>query len=211
VEGAHGIMSGAKALTPAALRALAATCAGRVGRQSDFAAFVGWDKSHVTRLKQLGHLVVGDAGVDFAASLQRIADQADPARDAQRQQAAQRRETAAPPAPPADGGDEAQDVDGPKYSAARATKEYWAAQTAKLEYERLTGEVVRRADMDKAIADAALQFRQAVDNQPHRLADRLVGLTLDEIRARLRDDGQQMLAELSRGFAKRMSTTGASQ
>jgi hypothetical protein len=192
--------------TPAALRELAATCAGRIGRQVEFAAFVGWDKSHVTRLKQAGHLVLAaeGAGVDFAASLQRIADQADPARDAQREQAAQRRETAAPAQPPAADDDEPQDVDGPKYSAARATKEYWAAQTAKLEYERLTGELVRRADMDKAVADAAMQFRQAVENQPHRLADRLVGLTLDEIRARLRDDGQHMLAELSRGFAKRL-------
>jgi hypothetical protein len=196
-----------KARTPAELRTLAGTCEGRTDRQSAFAGFVGWDKSHITRLKQLGHLVLTDAGaVDFAASLRRIADQADPARASQRENAAAKRPEAPPGAdqPAGEGADAAEDIDGPKYSAARATKEYWAAQTAKVEYERLTGELVRRSDMDKAVADAAMQFRQAVENQPHRLADRLVGLTLDEIRARLRDDGQLMLGELSRGFAKRM-------
>jgi hypothetical protein len=205
----------AKPTAPADLRALASTCAGRTGRQAAFAAFVGWDKSHVTRLKQLGQLELTTGGlVDFPASLRRIADNADPARDAQRQAAADRRpaqqETApaqpaaAPDTTPEADADKPDDVDGPKYSAARATKEYWSARTAQVEYERLTGELVRRTDMDKAVADAAMQFRQAVENQPHRLADRLVGLTLDEIRTRLRDDGQQMLAELSRGFAKRM-------
>jgi hypothetical protein len=204
------------AITPADLRTLAATCApGQAGRQSAFAAFAGWDKSHVTRLKQLGQLVLDDAGrVLFAASLQRIADHADPARDAQRDVAAARRATApqtAPAVPPPAGDrdpdapeDPDDDPDAPKYAASRATKEYWAAQTAKVEYERLVGELVRKADVDKAVADAAIQFRQAIDNQPHRLADRLVGKDLEQIRALLRDDGQHMLGELSRGFAKRL-------
>jgi hypothetical protein len=202
-------MSSAAARTPADLQRLAAETGGRRGSQAEFARLVGWDKSHVTRLKQLGQLVLAaDGAVDFAASLRRIADNADPGRDAQRNTAAAKRPDApAGAAKPPDGDDDKDkpdDIDGPKYSAARATKEFWAARTAQVEYERLTGELVRRTDMDKAVADAAMQFRQAVENQPHRLADRLVGLTLDEIRTRLRDDGQQMLAELSRGFAKRM-------
>jgi hypothetical protein len=202
------------------LQRLAADCLpGRTGRQAEFAAFVGWDKSHVTRLKQLGQLVFTDAGlVDFPASLQRLAEHADPGRDAQRKVAAQRRAAAAAPAsaqppaappataPPAAPGADADEPDdgSPKYAASRATKEYWAAQRERVEYERVVGELVRRVDVDKAIADVALQLRQAIENQTHRLADRLVGLDLDGIRARLREDGQHMLGEMSRGFAKRL-------
>lgn len=197
-----------KGHTPAQLLALATTCAGRTGRQAEFAAFVGWDKSHVTRLKQLGQLeLTADGLVDYPASLRRIADNADPARDAQRQVAAAKRAPApeAAPAPPPPAAP--LDVD-PKYASSRADKEYWAAQTAKLEYEQLVGKVVYRADVDKVVADVTLQFRQALENQPHRLADRLVGLDLAAIRHRLRDDGQEILAELARGFAKRLQQLG---
>jgi hypothetical protein len=183
-----------KGLSPGDLLELAGTCAGQVGRQSEFAAFVGCDKSHVTRQKQLGLLVLTESGlVDFAASLKRIAENADPARDAQRAKAADQ------PAPR---------VVDPKYADSRADKEYWAAQTAKLEYERLIGQLVYRADVDKAVADVVLQFRQALENQPHRLADRLVGLDLAAIRARLRDDGQEILTELARGFGRRLQGSG---
>lgn len=189
-----------KGLTPAELLALAGTCQGRAGRQSEFAAFVGWDKSHVTRLKQLGQLVLTDAGlVDYPASLRRIAENADPARDAQRQAAAER--SPAPEAPPPP------EVD-PKYATSRADKEYWAAQTAKLEYEKATGQLVNRAEVTRAVSDVVLQFRQALENQPHRLADRLVGQDLAAIRTRLRDDGQEILAELTRGFGKRLQALG---
>ena len=199
-----------KGLTPAQLLALADKAAGARGRQAEFAAFVGWDKSHVTRLKQLGQLVMLDGGlVDYAASLRKIADNADPGRDAQRQAAAQR--SPAPPSPPeAPEAPAAPPVD-PKYAASRADKEYWAAQTAKLEYEKATGLVVYRADVDKVVADVALQFRQALENQPHRLADRLVGLDLVAIRTRLRDDGQEILTELALGFAKRLQQLGQQQ
>jgi hypothetical protein len=196
-----------KGLTPAQLRALADTCAGKVGRQSEFAAFVGWDKAHVTRLKQLGHLVITDAGlVDYPASLRRIADNADPARDAQRQVAAARTPAAEAPAP-AQTPAPPPEVD-PKYATSRADKEYWAAQTARLEYEKATSQVVNRAEVTKVVTDVVLQFRQALENQPHRLADRLVGKDLADIRGRLRDDGQEILAELSRGFAKRLQALG---
>lgn len=182
---------------------------GLSGSQAEFARFLGCDKSHVTRLKQLGQLVMADERtVDFAASLLRLAEHADPARDAQR--AAAGSETPEKPPPPAPGGpqgapnDEDEDQ-GPKYAESRATKEYWAARTAQVEYERMVGALVQREHVVKAIADAAAMFRQAVENQPHRLADRVVGLPLDRVRALLRDDGQQMLAELSRGFAKRLA------
>ncbi|HWH75563.1 MAG TPA: hypothetical protein VNV16_14995 [Methylibium sp.] len=201
-------------LTPGDLRRLAEQVGDQRDSQAAFARYVGWDKAHVTRLKQLGHLVLADDGrVVFGASLRRIADHADPGRDAQRQAAADRRPARASE-PPA-GSESEPDADGtePKYASSRATKEYWAAKTAQVEYEKLTGELVSRTAVDKAVADAAMQFRQAVENQPHRLADRLVGKDLEQIRALLREDGQQLLGELQRGFAKRLhhaATTGGS-
>lgn len=185
-----------RGLSPEALLRLADECRGEFGAQSAFAKRVGIDKSHVSRLKQMGLLVFDAAGqVDFEASLRRIAENADPARQAQRRVAAGGK---------ADASGSAQDDEDPKYASSRASKEYWAARTAKVEYERLVGQLVYRADVDKAVADVVLQFRQAVENQPHRLADRLVGLDLAAIRARLRDDGQEILAELVRAFSRRL-------
>jgi hypothetical protein len=195
------------------LQRLAADAVARTGSQAEFARFVGVDKAHVTRLKQMGQLVLASDGrVNFGASLQRMTEHADPGRDAQRQAAAERRPQG--DGKPAAGEDEPEGEGGePKYASSRATKEYWAAQTARVEYEKLTGELVSRSAVDKAVTDAAMQFRQAVENQPHRLADRLVGKDLEQIRALLREDGQQLLGELQRGFAKRLqvaaSSTGA--
>lgn len=204
-------MSGSSVALPD-LQRLAADSSGRTGSQAEFARFVGWDKSHVTRLKQLGQLVMASDGkVDFEASLKRIAEHADPGRDAQREVNAARRPAGADQPPVDDEADGEGDDKGPKYSESRATKEYWAAKTAQVEFEKLTGELVRKADVDKAVADAAMQFRQAVENQPHRLADRLVGLDLQQIRTLLRDDGQEMLAELARGMAKRLQAAAQSQ
>lgn len=193
--------------TPDDLLRLAQQHAGRTGRQSEFAATVGWDKSHVTRLKQLGQLVLcANGAVDFAASLRRIADHADPARDAQRAAAARQRGGADDEADDDDDPDDTErDTGSKRYAASRATKEYWAAKTAEVEYQRLVGEIVDRADVERAVADVVTVFRQVVDNQPHRLADRLVGLELDQIRACLREDGERMLGELQRGFARRLA------
>lgn len=200
--------------TVADLRRLAEQAGDQAGIQADFARYVGWDKSHVTRLKQQGLLEFNaDGAVAFAASLRRIAEHADPARDAQRAATAgsaggphgQVQAAGGPPGPPGTPPAEGEGVVSPQYAESRAAKEFWAARTAQVEYERLVGDLVRRQAVDNAITDAASLFRQAVENQPHRLADRLVGQPLERVRALLRDDGLQMLAELQRGFAKRMA------
>jgi len=196
------------------LQRLAADAGARTGSQAEFARFVGVDKAHVTRLKQMGHLVLASSGaVEFGASLQRMAEHADPARDAQRQAAAERRPQGQGKPPDGDAPGAEDDAEGegaePKYASSRATKEYWAAQTARVEYEKLVGELVSRSAVDKAVADAAMQFRQAVENQPHRLADRLVGKDLEQIRTLLREDGQQLLGELQRGLVKRLQAMSA--
>ena len=230
------------ALSQAVLQRLAAQHAGRRGSQAELAALVGWNRSHVTRLKDRGQIVTAEDGrVDFGASLRRIAEQADPARDAQRDAAARRRRAAAaavavplavvaaptasaeasapashaaPPAPaappaagrPADIPDAADygqdDADAQRYSSSRARREYWAAKSAELDYHRALGRIVERAEVERAVADVTVTFRQAVDNQPHRLADRLVGQDLDQIRALLREDGERMLGDLQRAFGR---------
>lgn len=196
------------------------------GTQADFARFVGWDKSHITRLKQAGQLVMAEDGksVNFAASLRRILDQADPARDAQRAEAAGRRPPAAAPAPEStqqaalppgnedDGALPAGDSASLSYATSRARKEHWQSELARLEYERAVGQVVPRREVELAMADAAMVFRQALENMPHRVAPDLVGKDLDAVRAMLKGEAQSILAELSRAFAQRLAQlAGADQ
>ncbi len=182
----------------------------RAGSQADFARFVGWDKSHVTRLKQAGQLVMAEDGksVNFAGSLRRILDQADPARDAQRAEAAGRRPAAAHSQPPGnedDGALPAGDSASLSYATSRARKEHWQSELARLEYERAVGQVVPRREVELAMADAAMVFRQALENMPHRVAPDLVGRDLDAVRAMLKGEAQAILAELSRAFAQRLA------
>lgn len=194
---------------PPDLRALHAAAAsqGMAGKQSAFAGFVGWDKSHVTRLKQRGQIVVRDDGlVDYAASLELILGNADPSRDAQRQRAAERRPE--PPArPPLDDGapPEGESSDAMAYATARARKEHWQAEQARIDYERSIGTLVPRVDVEAAIDDASAVFRSALDNLPHRVAPELVGQEVDTIRAILRGEVQAVLQELTQAFASQVA------
>jgi hypothetical protein len=192
-----------KPTTPAELRALAATCEARTGRQVEFAAFVGWDKSHVTRLKQQGYLVLVSGGaVDFAASLRRIAENADPERDAQREAAAARRVTTnvAPPTPSADAPDDETDeepaANTPTYAAWRADEKRWDAVKRRMEVKQAAKELVLVKRLDGPLADQLTRIRQRLESIEYRLADRLVGKTLDEIRNLLREEMEATLEDL---------------
>lgn len=179
-----------------------AAAANMAGSQAAFARFVGWDKAHITRLKQRGQVVLrADGQVDYAATIARIIGEADPARDAVRAQAAARRQAAAnalddrKPDPDTDTAESAQ------YATSRARKEHWLAETARVEYERLVGTLVAQAEVEVALEDAAGIFRSALENMPHRLAPELVGKDVDAIRAMLRGEVQGVLKELSGAFA----------
>lgn len=171
--------------------------------QSDFARELGISRSYITKLKADGRLVMTDDGkVDVEASRQRITETADPNRDdVVSRWAAQRGETVAPPPPPQNPDDEPATG---TYATARARKENAAADVAEMERDKMRGLLIEREAVAAAVEDVMTIVRQAVEQQPHRVAPMLVGRDLDAIRATLKQENYGMLSEMVKEFQKRI-------
>ena len=159
--------------------------------KSAFAARLNRAPSYVTKLKDTGRLVLAADGkrVDVEASLRLIGQTAGSRDDvAQRWQAARVAQTQATtsgdiPAPektqqrPTAQADAAEKI-GSSLQAARAVKEKYAAMTAKIEYEKLIGELepTEKVHLDLRSFGAAL--RSAMDVFPDQIAP-LVAATSD--------------------------------
>ena len=175
--------------------------------QAEFARMEGLAKSYVTQLKQAGRLVMDGDKVDVDASRARIAATADPNRDdVKARWEAQREKPAAAPVDPGP-----QDKIGNSYQAARAVKEKFSAMQAKLDYERAIGKLVERSEVEAAIEDVTSLIRQALEQMPHRSAPELVGKSLDQIRASLKQDIHAALSEMEREFSKRLNLIGSDE
>ena len=168
--------------------------------QSEFAALIKRDKSHVTRLKQAGRLVLtADGLVDVDKSRAMIAHTADPsradavaARDAGGQGSGdsggvQR----AAPLPMAE-------QISASFQQSKALNEKYKALTAKQEYEVAIGKLVDAQEARLFAADLAASFRGALEILPDRIAPELVALTETEtIRALLVESFEQVLTDLA--------------
>lgn len=167
--------------------------------QSEFARMEGVAKSYITALKNAGRLVMEGNKVDVEASRAKIAATSDPNRDDVKQRWEERRpQTAAANEPQTD-------KIGSSYQAARAVKEKFAAMQAKLDYERAIGKLVERSEVESAVEDVTSIIRQALEQMPHRTAPEMVGKTLDQIRATLKQDIHAALSEMEREFSKRIT------
>lgn len=165
--------------------------------QSEFATLMGWDRSYVTKLKKAGRLVLDERGkVLVDASKKRIEETADPNRDDVKDRWQQQRGEEAPP--------KQQDSIGSSYQAARAVKERYQAMHAKLEYEVASGQLVKKSEVDAAVADVVTMFRQALEQVPYRTGPELVGKGLDAIRAVLKQDLHAVLSDMEREFTARL-------
>lgn len=171
--------------------------------QAQFAKIIGVNRAYVTRLKKQGRLVLdGDGMVLVEASKKRIQATADPNRDDVRQRWQEERSGI-----DADDGVMAEDsIENHDYQRARAKKEHFLAERARLDYQREIGELVPIADMKLAVADVVTTFRQALEQLPHRTGPDLVGKDLDGIRAVLRQDIRAALSDMEREFTKRISS-----
>lgn len=171
--------------------------------QAEFARQIGVDRSHVTRLKQAGRLVLtADGRVDADASRARIAATADPNRDdvAARHAAAKVSPgNTAPPAP------EPTDKVGNSYQAARAVKEKYLALDAKATYEQRIGELIARADVQAALDDLVAFARAGIENLPHRVAGLLVGKDYDAILATLRQEVVGLMADMHKDAGRKLT------
>lgn len=170
--------------------------------QIEFARHIGVAKSYVTALKQAGRLVMSADGkqVEVEASIDLIAKTADPNRDDVAQRHAAQRET--PAAPPA--AEPATDKIGNSYQAARAVKEKYAALNAKLEYEKNSGDLIPKADVDFVLSDYGATLRGMMENLADRLAPVVYPLTtLEETHAALEEAATSILAEISEAMRRR--------
>ena len=169
--------------------------------QAEFARQQGWAKSYITKLKGEGRLVMSPDGkqVDVAASLARIADT-----DGQK-----RPDVADRHAATRQGDSDADNEQGsdPRYNKAdsSAKKEHFLALQAETDYRQRIGELVEAAEVSAAISDVAIGFRQSLENLPARIAGELVGKDIDAIRAVLKAELYEALADMERKLAEKMT------
>lgn len=184
-------------------------------RQIEFARHLDVNRSYVTRLKQDGRIVLtADGLVDVEASRARILATAGGRDDVAARWAKAKGQTPAsgPPAPPGgqENGVEGEGEAQTTRADAMARKEHYLALQAKLDYERATGALVSRADVQAALDDLVAFARAGIENLPHRVAGLLVGKDYDAILGTLRQevvglmddmhkDARRKLVELTEG------------
>lgn len=176
-------------------------------KQIEFAALLGVARSYITKLKADGRLVMDGDKVDVEASRKRIAETADPNRDdvACRWAVQRGRETgigASATPPPEDPEEDASAAF--TYANARARKEHAQADVAEMERDKQRGLLLDRTAVSAAVEDVMTTIRQALEQQPHRVAPMLVGHDLDYIRAALKQENNNVLAEMVKDFSKRL-------
>lgn len=180
---------------------------------AEFARHIGVRPSYVTQLKREGRLVLSDDGkaVRAAESLARIQETRDPSKAAvaarhaaARASAAQTVADAPPPSAPPPPDD---DLDAGlqirhDYQAARAKREYLAAETAELEFRKKAGELIEVSALQPVLADAAATICASLDRIEHDLVPALKGLSEEEMRLHVREYIDSVRADLSESFAK---------
>lgn len=175
--------------------------------QSQFAKHIGKHKTHVTQLKQQGRLVMSDDGkkVDVEASIKRIEETKDGTREdvVERIAAEKNADASATEKQPVNHdlvlGD---DPTKTNLSKGKAVEQHYKALRAQIDYKVLIGELVSKSDIENALQDMVITFRQGLENLPHLLAPTLVNKDIDFIRASLRASIEDSLNELGRTCKK---------
>jgi hypothetical protein len=172
--------------------------------QTQFAKTIGKSKGYISMLKASGRLVMTEDGklVDVEASIKLIADTADQNRDdvAARHEAERlaRKNKKAIEVP-------AEDLQKVKFSEGRAKEQHFKALQAELDYKKTIGELVSKQEMQMAVTDMVMTFRQSIENLPHRISADLVGKDVDVIRGLLRQEITSALNELQSNCKKKLA------
>lgn len=174
--------------------------------------------SYVTQLGDAGRLLLHPNGkwVDVQASLDRIEATTDPAKQAvaDRHASARAANTATPAASPqtassgqaqaAEDGttSDGEGLDNPLYDfhGSKAKDAFYVAEMRKVEYLKLTRELVPCGDVVSSYADAGAAIRAAVDAWSADLPPMLAGQGEEAIRATLTDEVERLLADLAARF-----------
>ena len=180
--------------------------------QSKFAELIGVDKSHITRLKQHGRLVMTEHGlVDVEASRQRILETSGGRDDVAARWAAQRAAEAA----------EAQTSDERRREGttrgnggatggliesridAQARKEAAAADLLEMEREQKRGNLIPKEDVDAALKAMGAAVRSAMEVFPDQTAPIVAPvLDLEEVHNLLAQSCRDVMAGIEHSLAR---------
>ncbi|ERK98450.1 hypothetical protein O999_15415 [Pseudomonas putida LF54] len=153
--------------------------------KSEFAARRGWSKSYVSKLANQDRLVLtADGKVDVEATETLLAESADPSKAAVAARHEENRverdvrthlqpvgdtPTVQPPVP--------QPAKGPDFQKARAHREYYLAQLAEAEFNKVQGNLVERKAVEDAAFAAGRTLRDLVFGLAPQLAAELTGMS----------------------------------
>jgi phage terminase Nu1 subunit (DNA packaging protein) len=160
--------------------------------QTAFADLIGMHKSHITRLKQQGRLVLNDSGLVLVdASKARIAETEGGRDDVTARHAVAK-------------GQETRKPDETRVSA-QTRKEMAQADVAEMERDVMRGKLIEREQVETALSDVVAFARQGTENLPHRVAAQLVGKDFEQIIAILREAVSANMAETHKEAGKRLA------
>lgn len=97
------------------------------------------------------------------------------------------------------------------YQSARAKREFWAAEREHAAWRRDAGELMERAEVVAAFADAGATMRSRLEAMPAMLAPQLEGRDEGAIRATIADHVERLLRDLADKFARMASAEGAAR
>lgn len=166
--------------------------------QSDFAAHIGVNRSHVTQLKNADRLIMQDGKVDVEASIKRIDDTKDPAKEGvakrHQQERSQKEQEKTEKAPSASG-------TGSRFQSAKARREEANAELTEIELQTKRGQLLIADEAKLAVADGDAVIRNRLESLPDILAPQLAAETDEQkIRSMLMDHIESLLGDLSRSF-----------
>lgn len=153
--------------------------------KSEFAARRGWSKSYVSKLANQDRLVLtADGKVDVEATETLLAESADPSKAAVAARHEENRverdvRTHLQPVgdTPAVQPPVAQPAKGPDFQKARAHREYYLAQLAEAEFNKVQGHLVERKAVEDAAFAAGRTLRDLVFGLAPQLAAELTGMS----------------------------------
>ncbi len=148
--------------------------------QAGFARRLGVSRQYVHQLVSIGLITLDKDGlIDSAKAVHAIEAAQDPARPRTRS------------------GGEAEDLAGASYHEARALKERYAALLRKLEYERLSGELIPAEEIVGAWQQLVAAFRSRILSLPSKLAPQVEMRESRYIQTTLTAAVREALEELS--------------
>ena len=166
---------------------------------SELARRLGQHKSYVHKLKTRGVLTFDESGlIDEDVARQSIEQNKDPDKGYMAEVNLRQRERSGESAPPADDADRGRAPGNLSYMRAKTMREAFNAKIAELEYKERKGELRDAQTVRKAITDAAVVIRTALERIPDKLALRLAAESdVERCHQLMTDECDQLLSELT--------------